>query len=285
MKSIWSRAVRAFPKSLLHLSELLSPAFQKCLICGKHDRISSRSRFLTLCTECYRNIPWIQKVVCSICGRPSDCPDCKRRKDTAFISSRSAVSYDSTIRQWLALYKYRGHEALAPLLAEILAVAYRRLKVELSTGRPDFNFDALIPVPVSDERLLERGFNQAERLSAYLTDEYDVPLFGILRRMRHTEKQSLKTRNARLRDSENVFHASPGSTRFMIDAICTRRKLQLRKSDRGIDNLIHLLIIDDIYTTGSTVQACAHSISKTIAASFPDMDAAIRIYVLTLARS
>jgi predicted amidophosphoribosyltransferase len=189
------------------------------------------------------------------------------------------VRYNAVIRDWLALYKYRGHEVLAPLLGAILDTAFDRLRDELSRREASFIFDAVVPVPLSLERLQERGFNQAERMASYIADRNGLPLFDILKRTRHSDKQSFKTRGARLRDTRDLFSAND---RIASPLFVHARQISLSESQPSVPRL-RLLLVDDIYTTGSTVNACASAIidaaDRICAGLVPE------VYVLTLARS
>ncbi|WP_143069248.1 ComF family protein [Paenibacillus sp. OV219] len=268
--------LRTIIKAMRQSVQLLTATSSACLICGNTDSRSRHPRFISLCTPCFRQIPWITRIECDVCGRPEYCPDCPRRSDAAFLCNRSAVRYNTRIREWLALYKYRGHEALAPLFGEMLTAAYQGLVKELrprelrnETTETLYPIDALIPVPVSSERLAEREFNQAERLGAYLAERVQIPLHHVMQRTRHSGKQSYKTRGARLRDTHNLFTADPALTASLLTA---RNQSHIR-----------LIIVDDIYTTGSTANACATALAEEIRRQRPAVF--VELFILTLARS
>ncbi|WP_308636649.1 ComF family protein [Paenibacillus silvisoli] len=155
------------------------------------------------------------------------------------------------------------------MLGEILARAYHGMVAELPLPN---QIHALIPVPVSEERLQERGFNQAEQLASYLARSERLGLYDILRRTRHSDKQSLKTRGARLRGTERLFEADLRATAAMLGAV---------KADALSE--IRLILIDDIYTTGSTANSCAQTLTEAFKTLAPQM--AVQLYALTLARS
>ena len=99
---------------------------------------------------------------------------------------------------------------------------------------------ALIPVPIHPKRLRTRGFNQAEVLARKLGEALSLPVCaGILERSRNTEPQKELRASERLRNLEKAF--------------CVRGECELPHS---------AILIDDIYTTGSTIEACARALKK-----------------------
>jgi competence protein ComFC len=134
--------------------------------------------------------------------------------------NRSVFHYNEFMKDLIARYKYRGDALLASLFQQHLQTAFMK----------NFACDYLIvPIPLSKERLYERGFNQARLLS----EQLNAPVIEPLRRV-HFEKQSKKKRHERLQ-TENVFFIDESSE------ILNKK----------------LLLIDDIYTTGTTVRHAA----------------------------
>lgn len=286
--SAWRQAVQ----------KLLAPSVPKCQICGKESR-SSRE-IPGLCADCAAAIPWIYSPRCRKCGRHVGCPDCSRStRETPIICNRSAVAYSSAMRELLGDYKYRGNERLAPLLGSMLDRAYEFLKAEREaelTGerrgcsvfaakadrglpqlkrkahRQDWQADLLVPVPVSEPRLQERGFNQAERLADVLSRSRGIPQLPLLIRTHHTGKQSFKHRAERLVDMKHAFAANPEAFRHLTE---------LAEPSLSLVRPFRIIIVDDIYTTGSTVRSCADVISEVAVAC----GLRTEIYALTWARA
>ncbi len=290
----WSTAKEAV---LSPLHNLLAPPGLPCLTCGKmiSDRVKG---YPEICSSCYASIPWIASLRCDICGRPVGCPDCSRSGNESrhFVLNRSVVSYDGVMREWLAQYKFRGNEALGSVLARMTGSAANRLVKELEerTGTGRFYFDAVTFVPVSSDRMLERGFNQARHLAEEAANVLGSPLIELLVRSRHTEKQSFKSRWQRLRDLNGVFCPAPNAETLLYTALSRRTNrarsmppFSLFTSEKNEPGNVYstaplkLLLIDDVYTTGSTVDTCAAILHETCAM----LGRSAEIYSLTWARS
>ncbi|WP_172255958.1 ComF family protein [Saccharibacillus deserti] len=278
------------------LRRLLSPRLESCLVCGRSARVGASLPLL--CEYCAAKVPRIVEPRCPICGRAHGCPDCLRPEALlrAFVLNRSAVLYDTVMREWIAEYKYGAREGFAEPFSILLEQTYQRMRRELSKPFPQsgpfasplsvfdssrrssvWNADWITWVPLSAERLEERGFNQAERLGRLLAGRLRLPAGELLARTVHTGKQSFKTRAERLRNLEGAFCLAPNlDPRFFKqwDSIGNR------KDPQG-SFPIRILLIDDIYTTGTTAAVCA-SVLKTLETGFKRP---VLVYSLTLARS
>ncbi|MEK3911946.1 ComF family protein [Paenibacillus sp. FSL H7-0331] len=233
---------------LKQAERLLSPSRYSCIACsGSYTKRGE----LPLCHTCSASIPWILHVECECCGRPEICGDCSRRRETYFVQNRSAVSYNPLMKEWLGIFKYRGHEKLRALLGKMLLHAYhmhhRQTDPQSAAGS---YVELLTYVPLSERRLAERGFNQAEQLTEELGRLTGIPVIGLLERVRHTDKQSFKTRGDRLADLQGVFALNPA----------VRSSLQMMAARKAV----RLYVIDDVYTTGSTLSECAKVITMEL---------------------
>lgn len=235
------------------LAKWFANSQQTCPMCGQRCRADGavvlpvrhpepRRILHALCGTCRAAIPWIVHPLCLVCGRADKCEDCARRTIRHFSACRCAVRYDARMREWLARYKYRGNERLAPILAAMLAFSLER-----QTAIADAPFQAITSIPLAPERLRERGFNQAERLAVYLSNWYGIPYQPMLRRARHTEKQSLKSRRNRVMDMRGIFETLHNASKPISPAPPS----------------INLLLLDDVYTTGSTIEECARVLSES----------------------
>lgn len=168
------------------------------------------------------------------------------------------------MKDWLALYKYRGNEKLEAFLAAMLAFAFERLCDELGMSDSESIFHTVASVPLAAERQQERGFNQAERMAVRLSEWYGLSYRPLLLRLRHTEKQSLKNRQSRVNDMMGNFAAAS-----VVDSSTSKSASPHR-----------IILIDDIYTTGSTVNECARVLRDASGVASPP-----EIYGVLWARS
>ncbi|WP_349237154.1 ComF family protein [Bacillus sp. REN3] len=203
-----------------------------------------------VCEDCLARFPLITGETCVKCGRPfafledgfrsgDMCVDCKRWEDdkawTGTLDKNIALyRYDDFIKEVIAKYKFRGDYVLARIFAEDIRKALQA-----------FQYDDLVPIPLSEERLYERGFNQAEGIIR----EAGFEPFRAMSRV-HSEKQSKKSRQERI-------HLS-----------------QIFNMEKAVESKT-ILLVDDIYTTGSTLRHAAKILKE---------HGAVKVYSLTLAR-
>ena len=206
-----------------------------------------------ICPRCAQLVTPTPATLCQRCGRVhaaavDHCPACADVTVFPLRRVRAAALHLSPLREWIHLLKYEGRRDLAPLLARYMVAAF---------DRPDWaqiapQVDAVAPVPLHDERLRERGYNQAELLAAGLCHQRHLSLrTDLLRREKLTRSQVGLNAVERKANVEDAFIASPAC--------------------RGL----RLLLVDDVYTTGATLCACA---SAALAAG------AAEVYALTLAQ-
>ncbi len=262
---------------------LLHRQSQACIACGT---LTGRfSEYAGICTTCSVQIPWIYKIRCVHCGRPTFCPDCVRpvRSARYYVCNRSATSYTPMMREWIGQFKYRGNEKYASALGEIMNRAYRAMRHEFAgdvhsvLNRSLWSVDIVTCVPVSETRLTERGFNQAQVLAEEIAKRNKLPFVPLLARPQDTGKQSFKTKKDRISTMDNAFAVIPDMAELL-------KSLVLKADSRYTSDRIQsatVLLVDDIYTTGSTLQACARVLGEKAA----EQGVHLAIFCLTLARS
>jgi ComF family protein len=190
----------------------------------------------SLCPPCRDSFPRWTGLACRVCGIPlpdggARCGACRRRR-RAFRFCRSAGLYEGTLRQALLLFKFGGRDDLASVLALDLFRCWR--------GRPELrDVDAVVPVPLHPWREFQRGYNPAELLARGFCRWSGVPLLGRgLVRVRSTRAQARLRREARF---TNVH-----------DAFTVRER-------KGISGK-RVLVVDDVCTTGATLESCARAL-------------------------
>lgn len=241
------------------IPRLIAPTGHLCSSCGQTRQYAGWNP-LRVCDRCFQAIPWIREVECPVCGRGEECPDCRRVGTRALVMNRSAVRYDDGMRELLAAYKYRGNERLRLLLGRMLVHAYGLYMLDPALKKR--GFDCITFVPVSPERAAERGFNQAEQMAVVLGEQIGLPVVSLLSRQRHTGKQSKMSREERMENMRGAFAVIPGRA-AKLQRMVRRQKLRI-------------LIVDDVYTTGSTLTQCA----EVICGGFPQA----QVYGLCWAR-
>lgn len=241
---------------LQHALGIIYPPPDQCLLC---DQLLPDSDRLALCTRCREAIAdsRCNCLICSRCGkfleiaestRPAGtilCFDC-RRQDHPFVLARSVGPYEGLLKQGIEKYKFHG--------CRELSVPFGRMMAEIVASDPGFiPSDLVVPVPLHQERLQERAFNQAELLAAVLARELLLPSCGSL--LTREVKTGAQSRLGRAQRRYNLA----GAFRVANPRLAAAR---------------NILLVDDIYTTGATAGEC----SRVLLAA-----GAARVCVITLA--
>jgi competence protein ComFC len=208
-----------------HLSALADMFYpERCVGCG-------RSSSDVLCRDCFEALPRVGSPACGRCGVPTAfatfvCEACKN-VDFGFESARAPLRYEGVGKEVVHALKYRGYKKIvarlaAPLLLQVLG---------------DGRFDAVVPVPLHRSRLRKRGFNQAELLARGVAAEINAPLSDTLKVVR--------------------------STRDQVELSAAQRRANVAGAYRASAPLLgQILLIDDVFTTGATMSACASTLMR-----------------------
>ena len=202
-----------------------------------------------LCLGCDGRVPRPADALCNAClrGLPRADADAARRMlagaPVEDVVALWAFDPGGTVRRVQHALKYGGRPSLGVGLGAALAAAVRE-----AGATPD----AVVPVPLSHVRQLERGYNQAEALAEGVARALDVPMVRLLKRNRATRAQASLSASARRRNVDGAFELTPGA------AAAGR-----------------LLLVDDVLTTGATLAAAARPLT--------DAGAAVTVAALGLA--
>lgn len=214
----------------------------RCAVCD--DVIPLNTKYI--CRECRKKLVYIREPYCLKCGKAIGdgelCADCMKRKHY-FKQGQSVFDY-GCISDSLFRFKNKGRAEYADFYANEI---FRTKKDYIRLISPD----ALVPVPIHKRKMLKRGYNQAEEIALKLSKLTGIPVNSSLI-LRKTETAALKELNLaeRQKNLKNAF--------------------KLGQNDVKLKTII---IIDDIYTTGSTID----EMSRVIKEAFP-----CDIYFLTV---
>jgi competence protein ComFC len=211
------------------LVELFYPS--NCVGCGQPQDVGT-----LLCDKCKGTSPRIQAPFCRCCSRPFEglitqgfaCPNCEDRAP-AFECAVSIYQAKGVLRDLIHRFKYGRQFHLRRVLAEYLAEAMQDSRMQAAPA------DALVPVPLHPARLRERGFNQADALAETLSRRTHLSILRCIERRRYTNTQTRFDRLERMQNLRNAF--------------AMRKNSDVRGK--------HLVLLDDVLTTGSTLHECA----------------------------
>ncbi|HOD35287.1 MAG TPA: ComF family protein [Syntrophales bacterium] len=232
------------------LADILFPP--ACVVC---ETILEADLHHSFCPACFSEIRFINPPLCPRCGLPyfteaaSDhpCGDCLSKKQY-FTSVRSLGVYETSLLKTIQRFKYQGSLHAGEALGSLMAVWCHQA---FDVGE----YDVIMPVPLHLQRLRERGFNQSLVLARAMARRFSVELdFMTLRRTASTAPQTGLKKEERARNVRGAFKLENG------------HRVKGKK----------VLLIDDVYTTGSTVRECARILTT---------GGAGRVGVLTLARA
>jgi len=208
------------------------------------------------CLECWKKVPWAISPFCPRCGRPfTDSPDspdhlCGECIEPTFHfdTARSAVLHEGIIRTRIHQFKFGAQIEWVPSLVELLEIAYA------GWGLPEP--DVIVPVPLHLKRLKERGFNQSGLLAGELARKLRVPVsFDAIIRKNRTQPQTRLNRRERLKNVKSAFELAG------VQRVRGRR----------------ILLVDDVFTTGTTLSECARVLKRKGGAS--------EVYAVTVTRA
>jgi len=207
---------------------------QFCLLCDERAESS-----VPICMACESELPWLIDH-CERCALPLPmsgltCAQCTHRSP-AFNEVVAPWLYDFPIDALVTRFKHQGKWPMGRLLAELLA-QFLQHRFDEALDRPD----VLIPVPLANKRMRQRGYNQAAMLAHWLGDELHLPVDEhLIRRVKETPAQQGLDARARKRNLREAF--------------------ALMDPDRVIEK--HVALIDDVLTTGSTADTLARLLTQ-----------------------
>jgi ComF family protein len=217
-----------------------------CRIC---EALLTRADRLPICDACLKSFRELPKEICERCGQPwteggdvdgdaSVCRECRER-GFAFDAARSFGVYDGALARAIVLMKYERIEPLGAWFAKRLSEVAQRIP-------PQFAADLVVPVPLHRTRQKERGFNQVDLFGRPLARKLGLPYRPIL------------LKRERPRPEKHLLH-------FEERWEAVRGAFVIREYGR-VDNL-RILLLDDVMTSGATLDACTRALREAGAKS------------------
>lgn len=222
----------------------------RCLGCG--ESVGEQG---TLCTSCWPDITYITSPECHQCGLPFEhetvpgviCADCSN-KPPEYDQARAVFKYTPQSARLIARFKYYDHTHAATTYGRWL---HNRVKPLLEQT------DIIAPIPLHPRRLISRRYNQAALLTSELHRHSRVmAVMELIKRVRHIPPQASLTKRQRHWNVKNAFDINPKYRSLLQDK--------------------NIMLVDDVMTTGATVNECAKILKA---------QGAGEIYVATLART
>ncbi len=220
-----------------------------CIGCGE---AVDGGRFRWICPACELDLYLVREPSCQTCGYPffgrveslRSCVHCQHL-DPVFEEGRTLFLHRGVGRHLIAEMKYRGG---LYLISDIIGLAARYPGMSRYVSGCE-----IVPVPLHSRRERERGYNQSREIARRMARCFGGRVSDVLERVRDTESQTRLTRRKRLRNMKKAFAIRPG-----ID----------------LDSRSTYMLVDDVFTTGATLNACATALRR---------NGAQRIRVQTLA--
>lgn len=216
--------------------EFIYPDNISCILC---DRPIKKYNTYSMCKECFTNIHFILDG-CTKCGKPivnysleqqsiEGCGHCLN-KTFYFDKAISCIEYSDFSKKLIFKFKYSNQTYMGKYISKIMK---EKLEIE------NIKFDYILFVPLHKKRQNKRGFNQSEKIAKNLSRLIDVPVLDILIRKEHTKKLYKLKKIDRQKELKNAF--------------------DIKESNYKLNNK-RILLVDDIFTTGVTV----NEISKVL---------------------
>lgn len=211
----------------------------RCPICGEIVLPKGQRS----CKACREKLVYIKEPRCKKCSKPIEyeeqeyCSDCQR-KQYHFDKGYAVWVYDEAMKQSIARFKYHGKKEYAKFYIQEVLRLYEEQIMKLAP-------DVIVPVPLHRSKYLKRGYNQADLLARGIGKKLGIPVVShLLIRNKKTLPQKKLSDKERLRNLSEAFQWNE------------------KAAVRFPEKLTKIMLVDDIYTTGSTMEACARVLQR-----------------------
>ena len=213
-----------------NLKQIIYPDRNKCCFCNKFLKLYEN----IFCNKCLYGISSQNNnyTTCKVCGKfikdQAICIDC-RKSHPPFRLARAVGIYKGLIKETLQKFKYQGIRSLAEPMGRLMALEALKYKEFIECNHITY-------VPLSTKKLKERRYNQSQLLAQEVSKYLNIPVRELLEKIIDTEPMAKLTKEERLKNLTNAF----------------RLKEQVKFQ--------RVILIDDVYTTGSTVSLCCREL-------------------------
>lgn len=236
MERLIDRVIRTISDFLDVILELIFQEKNICFICDEYDEEIKSSY---ICSDCFKKLMFIEENKCKKCCRILDvgysvdlCHDCIDHK-FYFNKAISALEYTGIVKDAIYKFKYKNKAYMYKMFGYMLIKSLKEEDIQ--------DIDLIVGVPLHKKKKIKRGFNQAYLLGKYIGKELDVKVDKkSLVRIKETSTQNKLNKTSRLLNIKNAFKV---------------KNEELFKDKK-------VLLIDDIFTTGSTVNECSKVLMK-----------------------
>jgi ComF family protein len=209
------------------LLEFILPEKNTCLVCGRKEKYIKED---WICISCEAELKTIKGILCKKCSKPMDndseiCNECIH-VPKFFDRAVAPFSYEGKIKMLIRDFKYNNKSYLYKLFGNKMCVFLNEIEKN--------KFDAVIPVPIHKSKLSTRGYNQSELLASYIASNFGLPMVKLIIRNKITKPQNKLSNSERMDNVKGAFKIS---------------NIELK--------LKNILLVDDIYTTGATLNECS----------------------------
>lgn len=202
---------------------------RRCPVCGEITKPAGS----LICPSCFQKLSFVKAPICKKCGKEiiseiqEYCDDCMTHRHT-FEHGVALINYDETARKSMVQIKYKNKREYLDFYGRAMALRYEKTIERMQV-------DAIVPIPVHRSRRRRRGFNQAEVLAEIMAGHLKIPVKPeMLVRSKRTLPQKELSAAERLKNLSGAFLSG--------------------EIPEGVKSV---LLVDDIYTTGSTIEACS----------------------------
>ena len=224
-----------FESIIKWILDIFYPQNLNCIFC---DMPISKTNRYSICKQCLEKIIFINKA-CNYCGKPTintslnteihtnRCPYCEGKK-FLFDRNISFVEYGDLSKKMVFKFKYKSKTYMASIIGDIMVDSLLASNRDLLEG-----MDIITYVPLNKKRLASRGFNQSEKIGSYIGNEIGLPLIGLVDRIKNTER---------------LYGLSSQERRKVL-----KNSFKFKEEYLGMIQGKNILIVDDIFTTGATI--------------------------------